>query len=125
MWVSPMKNLPKLLNAKQFILMLVFTIVLSCLVDWMIELSISNREQTRNIGNFTLYSFNTLSGREWNGLPCEHLWDQLGRAVRGRVSSDSSTATCDQVGDQHEEEVPGCCGCVWIFHPLLRLLTVY
>ena len=42
--------------------MLVFTLVLSCLVDWMIELSISNKEQTRNIGNFTLYSFNTPSG---------------------------------------------------------------
>ena len=28
----------------------------------MIELSISNKEQTRHIGNFTLYSFNTLSG---------------------------------------------------------------
>ena len=42
--------------------MLVFTLVLRCLVDWMIELSISNKEQTRHIGNFTLYSFNTLSG---------------------------------------------------------------
>ena len=49
--------------------MLVFTLVLSCLVDWMIELSISNKEQTRNVGNFTLYSFNTPSGRELNGLP--------------------------------------------------------
>src|SRR4029434_1822576 len=37
-------------------------LVLSCLVDWMIELSIGNKEQTRHIGNFTLYSFNTLSG---------------------------------------------------------------
>src|SRR4029434_6963765 len=26
------------------------------------------------------------------------------------------TAVCDQAGDQHEEEVPSCCGCVWIFH---------
>src|SRR4029434_8235296 len=120
MWVAPKSNLLKF-----SVLMLVFTLVLSCLVDWMIELSISNKEQTRHIGNFTLYSFNTLSGREWNGLPCEHLWDQLGRAVRVRVSSDSSTATCDQVGDQQEVEVPACCGCVWIFHPLLRLLTVY
>src|SRR4029434_1911889 len=42
--------------------MLVFTLVLSCLVDWMIELSISNKEQTRHIGNFKLYSFNTASG---------------------------------------------------------------
>ena len=72
--------------------MLVFTLVLSCLVDWMIELSISNKEQTRHIGNFTLYSFNTLSGREWNGLPCEHLWDQLGRALRAGVTN----ATCDK-----------------------------
>ena len=34
------------------------------------------------------------------------------------------TAVCDQAGDQHEEEVPGCCGCVWFFHTLLRLLFV-
>ena len=31
------------------------------------------------------------------------------------------TAVCDQAGDQYEEEVPGCCGCVWFFHTLLRL----
>ena len=59
------------------ILLLVFTHVLSCLLDWMIELSISNREQTRNIGNFTLYSFNTPSGREWNGLPWVQTSTQL------------------------------------------------
>ena len=57
--------------------MLVFTLVLSCLVDWMIELSISNKEQTRHIGNFTLYSFNTPSGREWNGLPWVQTSTQL------------------------------------------------
>ena len=34
------------------------------------------------------------------------------------------TAVCDQAGDQHEEEVPGCCGCVCFFHTLLRLLFV-
>src|SRR4029434_10726348 len=50
MWVAPKQNVPK------------FTLDLSCLVDWMIELSISNKEQTRHIGNFTLYSFNTPSG---------------------------------------------------------------
>ena len=71
MWVAPKmcQNSP--------ILLLVFTLVLSCLLDWMIELSISNREQTRNIGNFTLYSFNTPSGREWNGLPWVQTSTQL------------------------------------------------
>ena len=59
------------------ILLLVFTLVLSCLVDWMIELSISNKEQTRHIGNFTLHSFNTPSGREWNGLPWVQTWTQV------------------------------------------------
>lgn len=34
------------------------------------------------------------------------------------------TTVCDQAGDQHEEEVLGCCGCVWFFHTLLRLLFV-
>ena len=63
MWVAPKKNLPKCsANGKQCILLLVLTLVLSCLVDWMIELSISNKEQTRHIGYFTLYSFNTPSG---------------------------------------------------------------
>ena len=54
--------------------------------------------------------------------PIEHLWDQLGRAVRARVKMGRHpTAVCDQAGDQHEDEVPGCCGCVWFFHTLLRL----
>ena len=71
--------------------------------------------------------------------PIEHLWDQLGRAVRARVTNTTTLADlrqmlveewdaipqqCDQAGDQHEEEVPGCCGCVWFFHMLLRLLFV-
>ena len=34
------------------------------------------------------------------------------------------TAVCDQTGEQHEEEVPGCCSCVWFFHTPLRLLSV-
>ena len=63
MWVAPKSNLPKFsANAKLCILLLILIHVLSCLVDWMIELSISNKEQTRHIGNFTLYSFNTPSG---------------------------------------------------------------
>ena len=58
--------------------------------------------------------------------PNEHLWDQLGRAVRVRVTNTTTLADLqpilveewnaipqqrDQVGDQHEEEEPG-----WIFH---------
>ena len=63
MWGAPKKNVPKCsANGKQYILLLVLTLVLSCLVDWMIELSISNKEQTRHIVYFTLYSFNTPSG---------------------------------------------------------------
>src|SRR4029434_9559408 len=70
-----MKNLPKFsANAKQFILMLIFTLVLSCLLDWMIELS--NKEQTRHIDNFTLYSFNTPSGASEAG----------GRSIRSHNS---------------------------------------
>ena len=34
------------------------------------------------------------------------------------------TVVCDQADDQHEGEVPGCCGCVWFFYTLLRLLFV-
>src|SRR4029434_147668 len=34
------------------ILLLVFTLVLSCLVDWMIALSHSNKEKTTHIGHF-------------------------------------------------------------------------
>src|SRR4029434_9947390 len=49
------------------ILLLVFTLVLSCLVDWIIELSISNKEQTRHTGNFTHYSFNKRSGASGAG----------------------------------------------------------
>src|SRR4029434_1159284 len=56
--------------------MLVFALVLSCLVDWMIELSISNKEQTRHIGNFKLYSFNTPSGASEAG----------GRSIRNHNS---------------------------------------
>src|SRR4029434_11300355 len=70
------------------ILMLVFTLVLSCLVDWMIELLISNKEQTRHIGNFTLYSFNTASGaggrsiRSHNSLaPPPHAGHQPGHTL--------------------------------------------
>lgn len=36
------------------------------------------------------------------------------------------TSVCDQAGEQHEEEeeeeVPGCRGCVWFLHMLLRPL---
>ena len=70
----------------------------------------------------------------------EHLSDQFVCAVRARVTNklalfraDSKqnagrrmryhpTAVCDQAGDQHEEEVPGCCGFVWFFRTILRLL---
>src|SRR4029434_2300155 len=63
-------------NAKQCILLLVLTLVLSCLVDLMIELSISNKEQTRHIGNYTIYSFNTPSGASVAG----------GRSIRSHNS---------------------------------------
>ena len=60
--------------------------------------------------------------------PIENLWDQLGRA---RVTNTTTLAdlrqmlveewdAIPQVFDQHEEEVPGCCGYVWFFHTLLR-----
>jgi len=49
-------------NAKPCILPLVWTFVFTCLVRWMIQLSMSNKDQTRHIGKFTLYSFNTPSG---------------------------------------------------------------
>ena len=49
---------------------------LSWLVDWMIELSNSNKEQTRHIGNYTLYSFNTPSGASVAG----------GRSIRSHNS---------------------------------------
>src|SRR4029434_7449660 len=39
------------------ILLLVFTLVLSCLADWMIALSHSNKEKTTHIYIFTLYTF--------------------------------------------------------------------
>ena len=29
-----------------------------------------------------------------------------------------------EAGDQHEEKVSSCCGCIWIFHTLLRSLTL-
>src|SRR4029434_5807558 len=41
------------------ILLLVFTFVLSCLVDWMIALSHSNKEKTTHIGHF--YTVRSLS----------------------------------------------------------------
>ena len=34
------------------------------------------------------------------------------------------TAESGQVGDQHEEEVRSCCGCIWIFQTLLRSLKL-
>uniref|UniRef100_A0A4W6C8R9 Transposase Tc1-like domain-containing protein n=1 Tax=Lates calcarifer TaxID=8187 RepID=A0A4W6C8R9_LATCA len=40
---------------------------------------------------------------------------------QARLMGCHPTAVCDQAGDQHEEEVPGCCGCVCFFHKLLRL----
>ena len=40
-----------------------------------------------------------------------------------RFSSEGDAAP-HQAGAQREEEVPGCCGCVWFFHTLLRLLFV-
>src|SRR4029434_8955996 len=89
-----MKNLPKFsANAKQFILKLVFTLVFSCLLDWMIELSISNKEKTRPIGNFTLYSFNTPSGREWNGLP----WVQTSTQLNPLVTNTTTMADLHQL----------------------------
>src|SRR4029434_2788413 len=42
------------------ILLLVFTLVLSCLVDWIIAISHSNKEKTTHIGH--LYTPFTLSG---------------------------------------------------------------
>src|SRR4029434_9211688 len=42
------------------ILLLVFTLVLSCLVDWIIAISHSNKEKTTHIGH--LYTHFTLSG---------------------------------------------------------------
>lgn len=66
--------------------------------------------------------------------PSEHLWDHLRHAARdqhnhvgwpatnpGWGTGRHPTAKCDQAGDQHELEVPGC---LWIFHPLLRLLIL-
>ena len=35
-----------------------------------------------------------------------------------------SHSSVDQAGDLYEEEMPGCCGCVWFFHVPLRLLFV-
>src|SRR4029434_3148244 len=75
------------------ILLLVFTLVLSCLVDWMIELSISNKKQTRHIGNCTLYSFNTPSGREWNGLP----WVQTSTQLNPLVTNTTTMADLHQL----------------------------
>src|SRR4029434_5459165 len=87
MGVAPKQNVPKFsANAKQFILMLVFTLVLNCLVDWMVELSISNKEQTRHIGNFTLYSFNTPS--------------RASRAGGGFIRSHNSLAPLPHAGHQ-------------------------
>src|SRR4029434_1557816 len=77
MWVAPKSNLPKVFaNAKQCILLLILILVLSYLVDWMIELSISNKEQTRYFGNFTLYSFKSPSGASGAG----------GRSIRSHNS---------------------------------------
>ena len=45
------------------ILLLVFTLVLSCLVDWMIALSHSNKEKTTHIGHFTLSGTSVACGR--------------------------------------------------------------
>lgn len=28
---------------------------------------------------------------------------------------------CDRAGDKHEEEVPGCCGCVRFFHTIYAI----
>lgn len=28
-------------------------------------------------------------------------------------------AVCDEAGEQHDEEMPGCCGCPWFFHTQL------
>src|SRR4029434_9771072 len=42
------------------ILLLVFTLVLSCFAAWMIALSHSNKEKTTHIYIFTLYSFYTV-----------------------------------------------------------------
>ena len=68
--------------------------------------------------------------------PIEHLRDQLRHAVHARVTTTPTladlrqmleyhpTAECDQAGDQHEVKVPDCCGSVWFFRYLLRLLFV-
>jgi len=82
--------------------------------------------------------------REWNGLPTVQTSSQLntcgislGVLYMLEWPTQPHWLTCNdswslQVrrlllswSDQHEEEVPGCCGCIWIFHLLLRLMTVY
>ncbi len=64
MWVAPK-------------LLLVLTLVLNNLVDQIFELSISNKEQLRHNGNFTLYSFNILSGALWAKDIYSTIWHLL------------------------------------------------
>lgn len=40
-----------------------------------------------------------------------------------RMGCHSATA-CDRVDDEHEQEVPGCYGCLYLLHTLLRLMFV-
>ena len=50
------------------ILLLVFTLVLSCLVDWMIALSHSNKEKTTHIGHFYTLFIKGGSVMVWGGI---------------------------------------------------------
>ena len=46
------------------------------------------------------------------------------RVTNTTTLADSLVEECDQDGDQHEEEVPGSCTCVWFTHMLLTPLFV-
>ncbi|CAH1253196.1 Hypp1108 [Branchiostoma lanceolatum] len=66
--------------------------------------------------------------------PIEHLWDQLGRAVRARVTERTTLADLGRLlveewdatvshcatGDEYEEEVPCCSESAWLGHPTER-----
>ena len=69
----------------------------------------------------------TLVGSAWARCLCQNYQHNHGGWLAtnaGWITGCYPTAVCDQAGGEHEEEVPGCCGCVWFFHMLLRTLFV-
>ena len=59
--------------------------------------------------------------------PIEHLWDQPVYAICARpqlcwLYEQMLAEEWDDISQQHEQEMPGCCGCIWFFLTLLLLM---